>query len=851
MRGLTSEEVKQEIAAGHVNDSEVKTGRTYTQILIKNAITPFNCILFLLGALLLLCNDIVSAVSATGIIIINIFVSTIQEMKAKRRLDKIALMTRPKATVLRDGEEKVIQHNELVLNDVVILRAGDQALVDGELLECRSLEMDESLLTGESSSVRKEPRDQILSGSVCIAGEGYYKVTAFGTDTYASKLLSSAKKMKAKKTPLEMETTSITNILMAIAGFLMVISVVVEILIRHNSWEHTLQLFVVCLDIVPIALFLLITLTYMIAAVRMADKGVLLQNANSVESLSHVDTVCMDKTGTITTNKLKFESSEKFAEDAEHLVSMFATATGSKNKTVITLLEKYGETPCELLEEVQFVSKRKFSAVRVKDESGEHSLYMGAWNVIGPHCAQSDRISRIITEESSKGLRTVVLCEGKGPLYENDEPVIPDLEPVMAISIRDEVRPDCRDTIEVFLENKMDLKVISGDDPATVDALFSLANIPGSRKLITGAELDALEGEEKEKAVLESNIFGRMRPDDKEQVVEILKKNGRYVAMIGDGVNDVRSLKAAQVGVALESGSNAARGVADMVLVKDAFSALPKALIEGRKTISGMRDILKLYLTRNFALAVMFITVYLVLGNIPLVPIQNTFYAFFSVSAIAFFMTLFAKPDNNKSLILPDVLRFAIPSAVYIALFGLAMYALTWVAISSGSLNPDFEWMASVAGFDDVEELLDHLSWSGSEVEEICARSSLVLFTTLAGMGQILLVCPRYKFLSLDGRVNKSLVPLFVIGLLSLTLFAGYYWFPGLMVWLVNLVIFPLEYYAVLAVMLIIWFFSERFILKRGFFSKISDFFERRYERKLHEEYTKNYDEDDYRTKKI
>jgi cation-transporting ATPase E len=397
----------------------------------------------------------------------------------------------------------------------------------------------------------------------------------------------------------------------------------------------------------------------------------------------------------------------------------------------------------------------------------------------------------------------------------------------------------------------MDLKVISGDDPATVDALFSLANIPGSRKLITGAELDALEGEEKEKAVLESNIFGRMRPDDKEQVVEILKKNGRYVAMIGDGVNDVRSLKAAQVGVALESGSNAARGVADMILVKDAFSALPKALIEGRKTISGMRDILKLYLTRNFALAVMFITIYLVLGNIPLVPIQNTFYAFISVSAIAFFMTLFAKPDNNKSLILPDVLRFAIPSAVYIALFGLAMYALTWVAISSGSLNPDFEWMASVAGFDDVEELLDHLSWSGSEVEEICARSSLVLFATLAGMGQILLVCPRYKFLSLDGRVNKSLVPLFVIGLLSLTLFAGYYWFPGLMVWLVNLVIFPLEYYAVLAVMLIIWFFSERFILKRGFFSKISDFFERRYERKLHEEYTKNYDEDDYRTKKI
>ena len=845
MRGLTSEEVRREIAAGHINDTEIRTGRTYTQILVKNALTPFNCILFVLGALLLLCGNLVSAVSATGIIIVNIFVSTIQEMRAKRRLDKIALLTRPKATVLRDGEERVVQQTEIVLNDVVVLRSGDQALVDGELLECRSLEMDESLLTGESSSVRKEAGDQILSGSVCLAGEGFYKVTAFGEDTYASRLLSSAKKMTKKKTPLEMETSSITQILMGIAGFLMVVSLVVEILIRHNSWEHTLELFVVCLDIVPIALFLLITLTYMIAAVRMADKGVLLQNANSVESLSHVDTVCMDKTGTITTNRLRFESSVEFADGAERLISMFATATGSKNKTVITLLDRFGETPCELLEEVQFVSKRKYSAVRVRDDDGEHSLFMGAWNVIGPRCQQSERIAQIIKEESSKGLRTVVLCRGEGPLYRDGEPYIPDLEPVMAVSIRDEIRPDCRETIGVFLENDMDLKVISGDDPATVDAMFSLADIPGKRKLITGAELEALSGKEKEKAVLESNIFGRMRPEDKERVVEILKKNGRYVAMIGDGVNDVRSLKAAQVGVALESGSNAARGVADMVLVGDAFSALPKALVEGRKTISGMRDILKLYLTRNFALAVMFVIIYLVLGNIPLVPIQNTFYAFFSVSVIAFFMTLFAKPDSNKSLILPGVLRFAIPSAVYIALFGLLVYAFTWIAVGKGMLVPDFDWMASICGYSDAEEVIGHLSWSGSGVEEICARSSLVLFATLAGMGQILLVCPRYKFLSVDGRVNKSLVPIFVIGLLALTLFAGYYVFPWIMVMLVDFVIFPPIYYAVMGAVLLVWFFTERALLKHGAFGAISDFFEGRFMSRLHKEYTKNYSEED------
>ncbi len=843
MKGLTQEEVRREIEAGHANDSEVRTGRTYTQILLKNALTPFNCILFLLGALLLLCGNAISAVSATGIIIVNIFISTIQEMRAKRRLDKIALLTRPKATVLRDDAERTVRHDEIVRNDVVVLRSGDQALVDGELLECRSLEMDESLLTGESSSVRKEAGDQILSGSVCIAGEGYYRVTAFGDDSYASKLLHSAKKMTVKKTPLELETSSITEILMAIAGVLMAISLVMELLIRNNTWEHTLELFVVCLDIVPIALFLLITLTYMIAAVRMADKGVLLQNSNSVESLSHVDTVCMDKTGTITTNRLRYESSVEFEDGAGRLVSMLATATGSKNKTVITLLEKFGETPCELLEEVQFTSKRKYSAVRVRDGGEEHVLLMGAWSVLGPHCDRAEEVSGIISEESRKGLRTVVVCRGSGPLYSDGEPAIPRLSPVMEVSIRDEIRPDCRETIGVFLENGMDLKVISGDDPATVDAMFSLANIPGERRLITGAQLDALSGVEKERAVLESNIFGRMRPDDKEQVVEILKKNGRYVAMIGDGVNDVRSLKPAQVGVALESGSNAARGVADMVLVDDAFSALPSALVEGRKTISGMRDILKLYLTRNFALAVMFVTIYLVLGNIPLVPIQNTFYAFFSVSVMAFFMTLFAKPDNNKGLILPEVLRFAIPSALYIALFGLLTYAVTWIAVSEGVLKPDLDWLASVSDFDSTEDLIAHLSWSGSGLEEICSRSSLVLFATLAGMAQIFLICPRHKALSVDGRTNRSLVPLFVIALLALVLFAGYYWFPWIMVNIVDLVIFPPEYYAVLGGILVVWFFSELVVLRHGAFKAISVFFEKRYMKKLHGEYTKSCDE--------
>jgi cation-transporting ATPase E len=618
---------------------------------------------------------------------------------------------------------------------------------------------------------------------------------------------------------------------MAIAGILMAISLVLEIFVRSNTWEHTLEVFVVCLDIVPVALFLLITLTYMIAAVRMADSGVLLQNSNSVESISHIDTVCMDKTGTVTTNLLKYESHRSFIDEdeARRLASIFAASTGSRNRTVKVLSDVFGETECELLDEVQFTSKRKYSAVRVNDGGREASLYMGAWSVLEPHCADSATISSLIKEESSKGMRTVVLCKGDGPLRSGDEPVITDLKPVMLVSISDEIRPDCKETIKTFVDNGLDIKVISGDDPSTVDAIFSLAGIPGERKLISGAEMAAMDGKKKEEAILGSNIFGRMRPEDKEEVIDVLVRNGRYVAMIGDGVNDVRSLKSAQVGIALGSGSNAARGVSDMVLMDDSFSALPKAIVHGRRTVSGMRDILKLYLTRNFALALLFVCVYFTIGSVPLIPIQNMFYALLSVSAIAFFMTLFAKPEGSSGLILPKVLKFAIPSAICISVFGILVYAATWIAVGDGTLAPDYEWMASVGGFADADALLAHMSWSGSGWEEICARSAMLLFITLAGVGQIMMVSPYFRFMSVDGGTNKSLLPWFVIGLIALALAAAFIWFPVVLVYLVEMVIFPSWFYGAMAAALVVWFVIERTIHRHGIMDGLADRFEKRY----------------------
>ena len=842
MRGLTSEEVADRKARGLANDADVRTSRTYTDIFVKNAFTPFNVILFILGILLVICDEVISAISATGIIIVNILISTIQEMRAKRKLDRISLLVRPKVTVVRDGGEMEIDQAEIVVDDLIVIRAGEQALVDGIADRCTSVEMDESLLTGESSTVRKHEGDKVYSGSVCVTGEMYYTVTAVGNDAYASQMLKSARKFTSKETPLQMETGTMTKILMVIAAILFVLTIFKSILFTHENLGQTLEVFVLCLDVVPIALFLLITLTYMIAAARMADSGVLLQRANSVESISHVDTVCMDKTGTITTNRLAFERSEDFvpSDEASRYASVFATLTGSKNRTMQAIVQHYGEADAELVEEIQFSSERKFSAVRARDGDRTYTMYVGAWTVLGPHCRTDLEIQDIIDSESRKGLRTVLLClGGDGPLHDDDgNPVIHDLVPVSVISIRDEVRPDCRDTIQVFLDNGMDLKVISGDDPVTVDSLFTIADIPGERRIISGPELDAMDQETFERTVLETNIFGRMRPENKQAVIETLKKNGRYVAMIGDGVNDVKSLKTAQVGVALESGSGAARGVADMVLVKDNFSALPKALVEGRRTVSGMRDILKIYLTRNLVLALLFIAIYIFVGYLPMLPIQNTYYAFVSVTIMAFFMTLFAKPDNNKELILPDVLRFCVPSAIMIAAFGLAVYGGFWWLQDQGMLNIDWAYMASIHGTD-IEGLLDFYSW-GIEVNtsEIVARSAMLFFITTAGILQMLLVSPRYRFLSPDGRTNKSLIPIILVVFVFLVIYAMYAYFPAIAVNLVELVIFPNEVFLLLIGITAVWFFAELFVLKKNVFKHAVDRFETLYMKKLQDAYT-------------
>ncbi len=843
--GLTSEEVAERTSAGLINSTEEQVSRSYRDIIVKNVFTSFNIILFALGAILLALNEPLNALSATGVILVNILVATVQEVKAKRRLDKIALLLRPKVTVLRDGSETEIDQSKVVKDDIIHLVSGDQALVDGELLEVRSLEIDESLLTGESSTVRKKAGDEIYSGSFCVTGDGYYKVTAFGPDSYAYKLLSSAKKYTTKNTPLQMETTAITEALLLLAFVFLAIVTALNLL-KGLPIDTEIRLIinsaVIVLDIVPIALFLLIVITYMIAAIRMSDAGVLLQRSNAVESLSHVDTICMDKTGTITSNKLVFEDVVHYidGERADRLIAGFCAATGSKNRTVKAMADHFGPSDMGMKEEIQFSSERKYSAVLLNDGT---ALFMGAWSSLSEHCRDTKDAEKVLEEASRAGLRGVVMFEGRADmLYDGKDYIIPELSLVAVVKIRDEVRPDCRETIGVFLDSGMDLKVISGDDPETVDALFTLADIPGDRKIISGPQLDALSGEERDRTILETNIFGRMRPDHKEEIISTLKHHGRYVAMVGDGVNDVKSIKEAQVGIAMQSGSGATRGVADMVLVDDRFSALPKALIEGRKTVSGMRDILKLYLTRNFVLSVLVLV--LLIGGMaiglnitPLLPTQNAYYAVITVSISAFLMAIWAMPSKNEGSVLPGVLRYALPTACLISAFALCVYVLFWTGTMEGWIDISYSTQQLMDfGWPQLKDPTDPMLYDPARIAEINARNGMIAFLVMAGITQLLMITPKWKFFSVDGRLHDDIKPTILV-LLLYGLMALVYCVPWVCDNILFLTIFPWQYFAGLALLTAVWFLVTRTILRNARFARINGAVEGWFDRKLNKAY--------------
>ena len=628
----------------------------------------FNLILAVVGTLTLAFGDWRDALFL-GVLVGNSAIGITQEVRAKRALDRLAALVAPTATVVRDGEPEHLGVADVVTGDLVRVEAGDQLVADGRLEEASGLRLDESILTGESEAVARRPGEEVRSGSFAVEGAGAYVVTAVGPESYAERIAGEARAFRHPRSPLERALNQLLVILVAVM-------VPLGLLLAFALWRLDVSLdeavprsVAAVVSLVPEGLILLTSLTYAVAALRMARRGALVQQLNAIESLAAVDVVCLDKTGTLTEGSLRVVGLVPVHGTAEEELSAalarFAASSPSRNTT----LEAIGAAragPAEAAEgHVPFASRRGWSAVVLAGTA--YVLGAPEHFPLGPLAARAE-------EESHRGRR--VLAFGTAvALPSGPDPVEPPagLEPLGLVVIAEQLRRDARATVDFFRAQGVELKVISGDAPDTVAAIAADAGID------TGAALDGRrlpEGEgELRRLAVEASVVGRISPEGKKRVVEALTASGRYVAMVGDGVNDVPALKAARLAIAQGTGAQIAKSVADLVLVRGEFSAVPAMVREGRQILRNLQRVAKLFVTKSAFAAFLILSIGLTPLAYPLLPRHLTLAASLTVGIPGFFLAL--APSSGRlprTGFLRDISSFAVPAGTAAGLGVLSSY---------------------------------------------------------------------------------------------------------------------------------------------------------------------------------
>ena len=695
--GLSEREALARRARGEGNHAPAATGRSYSEILRENVFTPLNAILFGLGAALLLLGRTSDALVSVGVGAVNLLVGVTQEVRAKRALDKISLLSRPTATVIRERRERVVDPAEIVRGDLLLLRPGDQILVDGAVVDGR-VDVDESLLTGESEPISKAPGDPVYSGSFATGGSATYEAQTVGDASLARRLAAGARAFRRVYTPLQWRIERVVR-LVVVAVVVLEALLLASAVLQDVPVVDTVRNAMVVVGLVPNGLLLAIALAYAMGAVRLAGRGALVQQPNAVESLSHVDVLFLDKTGTLTTGRMALSGLAPLgiAEAAlRELLGDYAASlsTGAGSRTSEALRAALGGRRREIDEEVPFSSERKWSALAVRptaargggahgDGPARSSAYvLGAPEVLLPHISPeqgADLLAARTDAWSAAGLRVLLFAHRPGavPLHgEGGRPRLPGgLVPLGLVALEEELRPDARKTLAGFAAAGVRLKIISGDNPRTIQALAVQAGFPAAGRVVSGPELDALDAAGFGATAEEAAIFGRVTPDQKERLVQALRDRGHHVAMIGDGLNDVLALKRADLGIAMQSGSQATRAVADLILLNDCFAVLPYAFREGQRIVGGMRRILRLFLTRVLYVGLLILAVAAIQGAFPLGPKQSGLLSLFAVGIPTVALAAWAQPVAAPTTgLLRSTLRFAVPAASTLAVAGVAVY---------------------------------------------------------------------------------------------------------------------------------------------------------------------------------
>lgn len=760
--GLSEPEVLARRAAGLGNNVKLQTSRSYSQIFQENLFTFINAMFFAISVVMFLLHRVGDGILVVIVIFGGVLVNIYQEIWAKQQLDKIALLSRPKATVIREDTQQDIDPSEIVLGDLLLVQPGDQILVDGQVVGDGRIEVDESLLTGESDLILKQVNMPVYSGSFCVSGTAFYETHKVGTDTLAFKLMLGARAFRRSATPLQVEINVVIRVFMLISCFLWVL-VGISFFSSSYSLPEIVQRAAVVAGLVPAGLLLAITLAYGLGAVRMVGQDVLIQQSNAVESLSNVDTLCLDKTGTLTTNQLRLR--EIFAFDRPKseiatLLSDYAASTTAGNKTT-EALAKFSEdmppsAPRRSKAEVPFSSIRKWSAIVFDDPDRQGVYVLGAPEILASVMLLTTELKDLIDKQAQQGLRVILFAHSPDltAIQDPERSQLPrDLTPLALLSFDDQLRPEAYETLQSFFAAGIEVKIISGDNPQTVAALAKQAGLGAEVQVISGQELAEMDEIQFAQAAETFNVFGRISPDQKAKLVQKMRLAGRYVAMIGDGVNDLLSLKQANLAIAMESGSKATRSVADIVLLKDSFGALPRAFLEGQRIRNGIQDVLKLFMIRTFCVTLLIFATAIVTDSFPLQNKQSAVVALIGVGFPTMFIPIWAKPGllPRRSMV-RSILHFVIPATLTLTFVSLFVY-LFYLVVAVLDLPPG----------------------SGlAEVNHAVPRSALV---TILIMGQLLLMSflkpPTTAWVGgepLSGDWRYSIVAIVLFGLYLLVL---------------------------------------------------------------------------------
>lgn len=748
-KGLTSQQVQEHRLHGWTNKAVEPPSKTTKEIVHENVFTYFNLIFVVLAVLLCLVGSF-RDLTFLPVIIANTLIGIIQEIRAKQVLDKLTMLNAPRASVVRDGKRTVINAEDLVVDDIVIFKAGDQVCADAEV-SAGEVQVNESLLTGEADEITKRKGDKLMSGSFIVSGQCHARLDKVGEDSYISKLTLQAKAMQSKEQS-EM-IRSLDKLVKCVGVAIIPIGIVLfsqAFFIQHDGFrESVTSMIAAVIGMIPEGLYLLASVALAVSSIRLAQKKVLLHDMKCIETLARVDVLCVDKTGTITENTMKVQKLIKTDEYDEKekgglslLVGDFAAAMTNDNITMAALKEYFTKASGKkVLSKTGFSSATKYSSVTFED---------GAYVLGAPEFVlkeKYDDYAEEITEYASTGSRVLAFGIYDGEV--DGKPLTHGILPFGFVLLTNPIREAAKETFEYFAEQGVEVKVISGDNPVTVSNVAKQAGIKNADRYVDASEFE--DEQSMRKALLNNTVFGRVTPSQKRKFVRILKEAGHTVAMTGDGVNDVLALKDADCSIAMASGSDAAAQASQLVLLESDFSCMPEVVLEGRRVVNNIQRSASLFLVKNIFSFLLSVASVVFMFTYPLEPSQVSLISMFTIGVPAFFLALEPNKNMIKGHFLTNVLLKALPAALTdaLAVAALVIFGRTF-DVSSTDISTAATMLLAIVGF--------------MILYKISAPMNKIRFSIVSGCIAGLLFCSIFlKDLFAITSMTKECIMLFVV----------------------------------------------------------------------------------------